>query len=146
MNTSSTHGSQAHPAILAFMARRGMPMSELRSDGRLTLNFDQKYRVHVHSSTHNRVALSAQLMSLGARYHDAASDQALERLTALAAGMLQQHASSLCLDERAKALLLQQTLPADASAANVEAALADFVNMLPFWASACANQARLMAS
>lgn len=146
MNTSSTNGPQAHPAILAFMTRRGIPAQDLRSDGRLTLNFDQKYRVHLHSASHNRVALTAQVLSLGGRYHDSVTDEVLERLMGLSAGLLQKHASSLCVDERAKSLLLQQTLPADASAETVETSLADFVNVLPFWSSACANEARLMVS
>ncbi len=146
MNTVSTSAPEAHAAILAFMTRRGIPAKDLRSDGRLTLTFDQKYRVHLHSASHKRVALTAQLLSLGGRYYDAVTDEVLERLTGLSAGLLQQHASSLCLDERAKSLLLQQTLPADASAETVEAALADFVNVLPFWASACAHEARLMLS
>ncbi|MCF8161234.1 MAG: CesT family type III secretion system chaperone [Polaromonas sp.] len=144
MNTVSNNASQAHPAILAFMTRRGIAAKDLRSDGRLTLNFDQKYRVHMHTASHKRVALTTQLLSLGGRYHDSVTDEVLERLVGLSAGMLQEHASSLCLDERAKSLLLQQTLPADASAETVEAALADFVNVLPFWTSTCANEARLM--
>ncbi len=146
MNTVSTNLPHAHAAILAFMTRRSIPAKDLRSDGRLTLNFDHKYRVHLHTASHKRVVLTAQLMSFGGRYQDSATDEVLERLLGLSAGLLQQHASSLYVDERAKTLLLQQTLPADASAETIEAALADFVNVLPFWASACANEARRMVS
>jgi hypothetical protein len=143
MSTPSTSVPQAHPAILAFMAHRGMSTNDLRSDGRLTLNFDQKYRVHLHSANHNRVAITTQILALSGRYYDSGTDEILERLTALAAGMLHQHASSLCVDERGKVLLLQQTLPADAPAKSVEAALSDFVNVLPFWITACTNESRI---
>ena len=143
MSVPNSAGREAHPAVKAFMARQGMTAQDLRTDGRLTLNIDQKYRVHLHSASHNRVALTAKLMSLEGR-RTAAVDDALARLTSLGAGKLQAHASSLCLDERQHALLLQQTLPADADAGQVEAALADFVTVLPFWTSACANEARMM--
>lgn len=146
MDTIITNAAQAHPAILAFMHRRGIPAKDLRSDGRLTLNFDQRYRVHLHCASHKRVALTTQLLSLGERYNDAVTDEILERLMGLSAGMQQKHASSLCVDERARSLLLQQTLPASASAEAVEIALADFVNVLSFWSSACAKEARLMVA
>jgi hypothetical protein len=71
-------------------------------------------------------------------------DDALARLTSLAAGKLQRHGSSLCLDERQHTLMLQQTLPANADAKEVETALADFATVLPFWTNACADEASMM--
>jgi hypothetical protein len=136
----------AHPAVQAFMARNGISQQDLRSDGRLSLTLDQKYRVQVHSTSHNRVALSSELLSLAGRYDDRVTGDALERLMALGAGMLQQHASTLCVDDRRQALTLQQTLPASADGAGVELAIAEFVNVLPFWLNACASETRLMAS
>ena len=143
MSVPNSAGREAHPAVKAFMARQGMTAQDLRTDGRLTLTIDEKYRVHLHTASHNRVALTAKLMSLDGR-RTGAVDDALARLTSLAAGKLQRHGSSLCLDERQHTLMLQQTLPANADAKEVEAALADFATVLPFWTNACADEASMM--
>jgi hypothetical protein len=144
MNTSIHH--RTHPAVHAFMARNGVSIQDLRSDGKLTLTIDGKYRVHVHSGPHNRVALTAELMSFAGRSGQAAAADALERLLTLGAGMLQQHPSTLCFDDRRDALLLQLALPASAEAQEVEKAIAELVNVLPFWRKACANETRLMSA
>lgn len=146
MNTPSYNHHRTHPAVHAFMARNGISPQELRSDGKLSLSIDGKYRVHVHSGAHNRVALTTDLMSFAGRSSQAAVADALERLLTLGAGMLQQHPSTLCVDDRRQALLLQLALPASAEAEEVEKAIAELVNVLPFWRNACASETRLMAA
>jgi hypothetical protein len=120
------------PVIRAFAQRHGIGPQSLRSDGSLTLTVDRRYRVRMRPAPHNRVALVSQLITLPAPpSHDA--DALIERLMRVGAGLLQKHGSTLCLDARQQALLLQQSLPADADAQMVEDTLADFSNALAFW-------------
>lgn len=132
-----------HSAVQSFIARNGISHQDLRHDGRLSLTLDKKYRVHLHSTSHLRVALNSDLVSLAGQENDRATGEALARLMGLSAGMFQQHSSTLCIDERRQVLVLQQTLPAAADGAAVESAIAEFVNVLPFWLSACAAESSL---
>lgn len=135
-----------HLAVQSFIARNGMSHQDLRNDGRLSLTLDKKYRVQLHSTSHHRVVLNSDLVSLAGQGNDRAIGEALARLMALGAGMLLQHPSTLCVDERRHVLMLQQTLTAAADGAAVESAIAEFVNVLPFWLSACAAESSLMVS
>ncbi|MBW7899935.1 MAG: type III secretion system chaperone [Rhodocyclaceae bacterium] len=128
-------------AIGAFMASQGLSSDALRADGRLTLVIDGTWRIHLQPASHDRVAITSQLLSLTGVWHPAGLDRVLEPLAQKAAGMLRQYASGLCLDERRQALLLQQFVPATADAVAVEDALAEFVNALAFWRPVCAAQA-----
>jgi len=133
--------AEIHPALRGFMARQGLRAQDLRSDGRLTLTIDGKYRVHLYRAPHQRMAISAQLLDLSGRYGTPATEHRLERLMNLAAGMLQQHPSSLCLDPERQTLQLQQTLTAHTDAAGLETALGEFVNALAFWHRVAAAEA-----
>lgn len=131
----------ALPPVLRSLAHRhGMSPGALRSDGSLSLTIDQRYRVRLRPAPHNRVALSSPLLTLPAA-DDPRSDEALQRLFKLAAGMLREHASTLCLDARQQSLQLQQTVPANADADVMEDALADFSNALAFWTKLCRAEA-----
>ena len=125
-------------AIAAFMASQSLPASALRGDGRLTLVIDGSHRIHLQAAAHGRVAITARLLPLSAVWNQPRLDAVLEPLARKAAGLLRDHASGLCLDERRQALLLQQFVPAGADAAAVQDALAEFANALAFWRAACA--------
>ncbi len=84
--------------------------------------------------------MTAPLLTLPPQ-EDPRCDQAVQRLLKLAAGMLREHASTLCLDPRQQSLQLQQTVPANADAAAMEEALADFSNALAFWSKLCRAEA-----
>lgn len=126
-------------AVRAFASRHGIGPDAVRSDGRLTLTVDKRYRIHLQASTHNRVALVSQLMTLPAPGRPSA-DQVLERLLKAATGLMREHPSGLCIDPKLQSVLLQQTLPADADAGAVEKAIADFSNALAFWSPLCAAE------
>ena len=53
---------------------------------------------------HQRVVLTCQLVSLSSHWDQPAAQDLLQELCTIAAGMLQKHDSSLCLDERQQAL------------------------------------------
>lgn len=132
--------ADVHPAVRSFMAQNGLTAHDLRRDGRLTLVIDKQYRVHIHPAPNKCMALSAVLLDLAGRYDTRETHATLARLTALAAGLLQQHASSLSLDASRQTLLLQQTLGAETDSAGFEEAIGEFVNALTFWSRACAAE------
>ncbi len=141
---TTTDPFAALPPVLRTLAQRhGMDHSAVRSDGSLSLTIDERYRVRLRAAPHNRVALSSPLLNLPAE-DDPRSGEALQRLLKIAAGMLRGHASTLCLDARQQSLQLQQTVPANADAAAMEEALADFSNALAFWCKLCRAEAFTM--
>lgn len=129
--------SSTHPAIQAYAARHGVNADAIRSDGRLTLSVDKRYRVHLRTLPDRRIALTARLLDLSGA---ARTDDILARLSGLATGMLRAHASTLCVDERDQALLLQELLDAQTDAAQLETTMADFLNALAFWSRVCAAE------
>ena len=122
-----------HAVVRAFMTRQGVDEQQLRSDGRLTLTVENRYRLHLQSAPLNRVAISAQVLDLSGRLEDAATTRLLEALMNRATGMLQQYPSTLSIDARTEALLLQHTLAGDVDASAFEEELGSFVSALKFW-------------
>ena len=137
MSSISMSTSKALPVVQALMASKGIPMSSLKSDGRLTLTVDQKYRVHLISLAGRSLVISAQVMSLWGKMNESATSEFLQTLMTMAAGMLKDHSSTLCIDETQQSLLLQQTPAPDIDLATLETELAGFVNALGFWTKAC---------
>jgi hypothetical protein len=128
-----------HPSVRAFMVRNGIPDEQVRNDGRLTLRMDGKARVHIHSLAPAWMALTTDLFSLRALASNREVDEALESLMNIQAGMLQQHPSALVIEDKRGILMLQQIVPSDADGGAVEQALAELMNVLPFWQAACAQ-------
>lgn len=131
-----------HPVLAEYAARhRIAPPSPPRTDGRLTLRIDNRWRVHMAGKMEGRspgpIVLSARLLDLGeSKRSQAATDDLLVRLASLAAGRLKGHASSLSLDSASQALLLMEVLPASSDLQAVQNGLAEFVNALAFWSQA----------
>lgn len=115
------------------MARRGIAADALRN-GRLTLTIDGKYRVHLRPAPDGRLALQAKVMTLPGEEGSRVAEQAIERLLNLGAGMLREHASTLCFEIRGQMLQLQQSLASDISGELLDAEVAEFTNALDFWA------------
>jgi len=128
------------PVVRAFVQHHRIPTDSVRADGRLVLTIDQRYRVHVLAAPHNRVALQSELLPLP-EHADSRTDDILLRLAKTAAGLLQQHASTLCIDRKRQALVLQHTVAAGADVQALQDALADFSNVLAFWSRLCRTEA-----
>lgn len=126
-----TEPTIVHPGLRAFIARRGIAADALRSDGRLTLTIDGRFRVQIRPAPAGGIALQAKVMTLAA--DERAADAAIARLLALGAGMLREHASTLCLESPGESLQLQQVVAADASGEQLEAEIGEFTNALDFW-------------
>lgn len=133
------------PVVRAFVQTHRIPADAVRSEGRVVLTLDQRWRVHLLPAPQQRVALQAELMTVP-EAPDKRTDEALFRLCRTAAALLKEHASTLCVDTRRQALVLQQMVPQAGNVASLEEALADFVNALSFWTRLCraetANTAR----
>lgn len=133
--------AQPHPALLAYATRHRIAANDPpRSDGRLTVRVDGRWRVHltgtVEGRTPSRIVLSARLLDLAGQLHQRSTDDLLVRLATLAAGRLKSDASGLSLDQKNQALLLMEAMPASSDLEALETGLADFVNTLAFWGHA----------
>ncbi len=124
------------PVVRAFVQTHRIPPDAIRSEGRLVLTLDQRWRVHVLPAPQQRVALQAELASVP-QVPDRRTDDALLRLCRTAAALLKEHASTLCIDARRQALVLQQMMPQASDVGTLEDALGDFVNALSFWSRLC---------
>jgi hypothetical protein len=123
------------PVVRAFVQRHRIPKEAVRAGGRVVLTVDQRHRVHVMPAPHQRIALQAELLPLPEQPTNRL-EATLLRLSRAAAGLLQQHASTLSIDQQRQALVLQQCVAAGADLPALEDALADFVNALAFWRDA----------
>jgi hypothetical protein len=139
MTTPSAHPA-VHPAVSGYAARHRVDVAEIGGAGRLTLRFDGRYRVQVEPAADGQIALSSRLLDLGERAPDD-TQETLQRLAALGAGLLRDHAAGLCIDESRGVVMLQQLLPTDTDLDRLEEEMADYVNALAFWTRACANEA-----
>lgn len=124
------------PVVRAFVASHRIPGDALRADGRVVLTIDERWRVHLLGAPHQRVALQSDLLALPEQ-PERHTNELLARLGRLAAGLLQRHASTLCIDAHRNCLVLQQSVPASCELAALEDALADFSNALAFWSRQC---------
>lgn len=133
---TAPNAPRLHPAVQSFMQIQGLPADSLRSDGRLTVVVDQRYRVHLSPAADGRVVLHAEVASLEVSAPRGENERLIERLLKLAQGLLKGHATGLHLSRFGDALGLQQWLPADVSDTQVREAMASFVNDLSFWVRA----------
>ncbi len=129
-----------HPVVKAYVVRHGLGEDALREDGRLALEFDDRYRVQVRPASEGRVALVSRLADL-TRWSRLAGDDLLQRLAHRSAGLARTHAAGLVIDEALNSLQLQQVLPAATGVDALERELAEFVNVLAFWSRTCNEEA-----
>lgn len=126
------------PVVQAFVQQHAIGADAVRPDGRVLLTVDRRYRLQLLSAAHAQVAIQADLLALPPGV-DRRIDDLLMKLAGLAAGMLQRHAGTLCIDPRSQCLVLQQCLPRSCDLNGLEQALADFTNALVFWHRVCAQ-------
>jgi len=122
-----------YKGVRDFMAQRGLTASALRSDGRLTMVIDNRFRIHLRPVSSGRLTLTANVMSLPIEPGSAASQKVVERMMNFGAGMLRDYASTLCLDKVAGMLQLQQSLSGDLTGVELGAEIGEFTNALHFW-------------
>ena len=123
----------SHPLIAEYATRHGLA-DGVRTDGRLTVFIDDKYRIHLLAARNGWLALSARLCSLP--QDKLACERFMAEIGRLAAGMLSGHASACVVDSNEEALWLQQMIRPDTDAVGVDEAVGGFANALSFWTSA----------
>lgn len=121
-----------HPHIASFMQRQGLAPEQLRSDGRLTLVVDDRYRIHLAPYANGGLALIARVASLPDDRAD--RDALIDRVLKKSAALLQLHPSTLTVDQHQDALHLQQILPQEElSPERLDTAVGEFTNALSYW-------------
>lgn len=128
-----TNTPSLHASVQEFMAQRGIASSAVRNDGRLSLTIDEKYRVHLRPASDGRLVLQAKVADLPDAENSRAADETIARLLNRSAGMMREHASTLCLEPHGQTVQLQLVLAADTSGKQLEAGIAEFTNALDFW-------------
>lgn len=127
----------AHPAAVAYATRLGMGADAFKSNGRLTVRFDDRYRVHIQPGASGRIAITARLLDLASLGDK--KEEMLLRFSTLSTGLLRDHGAGLCIDPSDHTLQLQSQLGAEANVEQLQAELEDFVNALEFWTRTCAS-------
>ncbi|MEC4720717.1 CesT family type III secretion system chaperone [Noviherbaspirillum sp. CPCC 100848] len=117
--------------IAAVMAKYGLTSRDLRSDGRLTLAIDGTYRVHLIASNNGGMVIESRIRAMPEAPHEA--ERCMEESLRLAVSRMRDSACTLALDREQRSLMLQQQVPASASAREVEDLLGKFVNELAWW-------------
>ncbi len=128
------------PVLRAYISAHGIDSRSVLSDGRLALQFDNRWRVQVRPLGDERLLLSAVLLDVS-RLSSVQREELLLPLAAYALGVIRDHASALALDLPAGRLMLQQQVPSDVNLAQLESALGDFVNLLSFWSGSTRMEA-----
>lgn len=142
---AKTSGMQAaHPAVRAYALRHGLGEDDFRSDGRLALTIDERWRIQLQPAPQGCLALTASLVDLDT-LPPAALSRLLVELASSVTAMAREHAAGLSIDAGRQQLLLQQSLAAGTDVQQLEAELAGFVNVLAFWGPASARHAGLAA-
>jgi len=120
----------SHPLIAGYAARHGIH-DGVRSDGRLTLVIDDKYRVHLLGARNGWLVISARLRALPPA--GLAREQFFADIGRHAAGMLSRQPSACVVDPDEDSLWLQQMVRPDTDAVRLDEAVGQFANALSFW-------------
>ncbi|MFC4297794.1 CesT family type III secretion system chaperone [Castellaniella hirudinis] len=120
----------SHPLVADYAARHGI-LDAVRSDGRLTVLIDDKYRVHLQGARNGWLVINARLCTLPP--DGLGRERFLAEIGRQAAGMLSSQASACVVDPDEDALWLQQMVRPDTDAVGVDEAVGGFANALSFW-------------
>ncbi|MCY0387290.1 CesT family type III secretion system chaperone [Robbsia sp. Bb-Pol-6] len=125
--------STACAAMLrSYLAPRALPLPD--AEGRATVIFDGRHRVHLQAGSDGRVVVRARLIDLppfGARRDALLVD--IARRAAVAASATRQPVPACVVDAREEAVWLQLRHAPDGTAADFATALGGFVDWLTFW-------------
>lgn len=102
----------------------------------VTLTVDGQYRIRLQALPQGGIAVRSRLRSLPEP--GPARDDLLLGVARLACGTMKEHAAACAVDERDRAIWLQQAAPAN-STQDIDDAVGSFVNCLAFWSKAIAN-------
>lgn len=120
-----------HPGFAAHLDRHGLADGELRSDGSVELLFGDRMRVLARPGVRGELVLESRLIPLDPSTRS--GEQRMQLALETAASRWLRSSEALVLAPERGMLLLQQQVPADCSADEVEASLVEFVGAVGFW-------------
>lgn len=129
----------ADPAIArllqSYATQYGAPAASDPETARapVALTIDGKYRIRLQALARGGVVVQARLRSLPEP--GLVRDELLLGVARLACGTMKDHAAAVVIDDRERALWLQQAAPAN-STQDIDDAVGSFVNCLAFWSKA----------
>jgi len=123
--------SPSHAGLAGYLLRARIAPGPPRPDGAVALVFDGSSRVLLHTSRRGELTAESELCLLD-RSRDANDSTMFDALQA-AAGRAIYDSARLVLSPREDCLLLQETIPADASADQFENLLSRFLDSLNAW-------------
>ncbi|CAN7498928.1 CesT family type III secretion system chaperone [Acidovorax sp. LjRoot117] len=136
MKSSAPADPASARLLQAYASQHGLVAPGAASSAPVDMTVDGIYRIRLRALPQGGVAVSARLRTLPEP--GPARDDMLLGVARLACGTMKDHASGCVVDERARAIWLQQTAPA-ASGQDIDDAVGGFVNALAFWSKAIAT-------
>lgn len=134
---STAPADPASARVLQAYARQyGLASPASVSSAPVDMTVDGTYRIRLRALPQGGIAVSARLRTLPAP--GPARDELLTGVARLACGTMKDQASSCVVDDRERAIWLQQTTPGTSSQ-DIDDAVGSFVNSLAFWSKAIAN-------
>lgn len=137
MKSSAPPDPQSARLLAAYASQYGLATPGRGSSAApVDMTVDGTYRLRLRALPQGGVAISSRLRSLPEP--GLARDELLLGAARMACGTLRAHTTACVVDDRERALWLQQTCAA-ASNQDIDDAVGSFVNSLAFWSKAIAS-------
>ncbi|CAN7186983.1 CesT family type III secretion system chaperone [Acidovorax sp. LjRoot194] len=137
MKSSAPADPASDRLLQAYASQYGLTApGAASSSAPVDMTVDGIYRIRLRALPQGGVAVSARLRTLPEP--GPARDDMLLGVARLACGTMKDHASGCVVDERGRAIWLQQTAAA-ASSQDIDDAVGGLVNALAFWSKAIAT-------
>jgi hypothetical protein len=122
--------------LQAYAHQYGLTSPTAASGAPVDMTVDGIYRIRLRALPQGGVAVSARLRALPEP--GPVRDELLLGVARMACGTMKEHASGCVIDDRERAIWLQQT-SAGTSSQDIDDAVGSFVNSLAFWSKAIAS-------
>ena len=120
-----------HPLVARYMHRKGIPMEQVRADGRLMLSMGERCRMQMQPLPGGRLLFEARIAPLAS---DAQRRELqVERVLRAGAARLAGHAEHVAIDREAQSLVLQQLVGDELSPVAFEETVEQFLRAVVFW-------------
>jgi len=119
--------------LQAYARQYGLASPATVSSAPVDMTVDGIYRIRLRALPQGGIAVSSRLRALPEP--GPARDDMLLGVARMACGTMKEHASGCVIDDRERAVWLQQTAAA-ASSQDIDDAVGSFVNSLSFWSKA----------
>ena len=119
--------------LQAYARQYGLASQAAVGSAPVDMTVDGIYRIRLRALPQGGIGVSARLRALPEP--GPARDDMLRGVARMACGTMKEHASGCVIDDRERAVWLQQTAAA-ASSQDIDDAVGSFVNSLSFWSKA----------